>query len=64
MYKPPEVGYRYFFLSVENLEIFASSVQKHWCVEEYHFQVDTAMKNGEDRTTAGCGSFQPTEIKK
>jgi hypothetical protein len=63
-YKPPEAGYRYFFSSAENLDIFACAVRKHWCVEEYQFQVDTAMKNDENRTTAGCGSFQPAEIKK
>jgi hypothetical protein len=63
-YKPPEAGYRYFFSSVENLDIFAYAVRKHWCVEEYHFQVDTAMKNDENRTTASCGSFRLTEIKK
>jgi hypothetical protein len=63
-YKPLEAGYRYFFSSAENLDIFACAVRKHWCVEECRFQVDTAMKNDENRTTAGCGSFQPAEIKK
>jgi hypothetical protein len=37
---------------------------EHWRVEEYRFQVDAAMKNDENRTTASCGSFQPAEIKK
>jgi hypothetical protein len=63
-YKPPEAGYRCFFSSVENLDIFACAVRKRRRVEEYHFQVDAAMKNDENRTTAGCGSFQPAEIKK
>ncbi|MDR1538065.1 MAG: hypothetical protein LBU32_08720 [Clostridiales bacterium] len=63
-YKPPEAGYRRFFSSAENLDIFACAVRKRRRVEECRFQVDAAMKNDENRTTAGCGSFQPAEIKK
>jgi hypothetical protein len=62
--KPPEAGYRCFFSSAENLDIFACAVRKRRRVKECRFQVGAAMKNGENRTPAGCGSFQPVEIKK
>jgi hypothetical protein len=57
--KPPEAGYRCFFSSAENLDIFACAVRKRRRVEECRFQVDAAMKNGENRTAAGADHSSP-----